>query len=167
MRALLLMRHAKSDWAAAFQSDHDRPLNARGRRSAALMGRFLSSLDLAPGRVITSTALRARTTVEIASEAGGWSCPIESTLAFYDSSPETVLGVVRQTTEATETLLIAGHEPVWSELVSDLIGGGRVRMVTASVAALGFEVGSWAEVAPGRGTLLWLVGPRQLAEWAP
>jgi phosphohistidine phosphatase len=35
---LYLMRHAKSDWHSAAQSDFDRPLNKRGSKDAARMG---------------------------------------------------------------------------------------------------------------------------------
>ena len=33
MKTLLLMRHAKSDWDADYESDHDRPLNDRGLKT--------------------------------------------------------------------------------------------------------------------------------------
>ena len=37
-RTLLIVRHAKSDWEAG-APDHERPLNARGRREAPELGR--------------------------------------------------------------------------------------------------------------------------------
>ena len=48
MKTLLLLRHGKSNWDAQYQLDHDRPLAKRGRKAAALMGRYLSALDEAP-----------------------------------------------------------------------------------------------------------------------
>jgi len=42
MKRLIFMRHAKSDWALGLP-DRDRPLNARGRRSAPVMGDWLRS----------------------------------------------------------------------------------------------------------------------------
>ncbi len=68
MKTLLLMRHAKSDWDADYESDHDRPLNDRGLKSARLMGRVLADEGLVPDLIISSTALRARTTAELATE---------------------------------------------------------------------------------------------------
>lgn len=167
MRTLFLMRHAKSDWDAPVGGDHERPLNSRGRKAAALMGRFFSRLELAPDLVVSSTAVRARTTVELAAEAGGWRAPIRLTRELYDSSPVVVLEVARQAPAEVERQLLAGHEPVWSELAGALIGGGQLRMATATVAAITFEIERWSEIAPGRGRLLWLIGPRQLAGWEP
>jgi len=39
-RRLIALRHAKSDWSGGV-ADHDRPLAGRGRREAALAGRWL------------------------------------------------------------------------------------------------------------------------------
>ena len=38
---LILMRHAKSSWDDLTLSDHERPLNKRGRASASAMGKWL------------------------------------------------------------------------------------------------------------------------------
>src|SRR3546814_19376386 len=65
MPELLLLRHAKSDWKDKTLGDFDRPLAARGRRAAALMGRLLAEEDLAPDLVLCSTARRAVETVEL------------------------------------------------------------------------------------------------------
>ena len=46
MKTLLLARHAKSDWGMPGLSDHDRPLNGRGRRDAPAMARRLADDDL-------------------------------------------------------------------------------------------------------------------------
>jgi len=62
MRTLYLMRHAKSSWDYPELSDHDRPLNARGRRDAPLMGRQLLSRDVSLDLILSSTAARALTT---------------------------------------------------------------------------------------------------------
>ena len=67
MHTLILLRHAKSDWSG-HEGDHDRPLAKRGRRQAPEAGRWLAanvdSIDLA----IVSTANRARSTWDLASD---------------------------------------------------------------------------------------------------
>ena len=61
-RRLILTRHAKSDWDDPLLADHDRPLNARGRRSARLLGDWLASRGYEPEEVLCSTAARCRQT---------------------------------------------------------------------------------------------------------
>ncbi len=162
MRTLLLMRHGKSDWKETGPDDHSRPLAKRGRGAARLMGRFLASCGQTPDLAIASSAERARATVELAAKAGAWRSPIRTERALYDAEPEAVLELVRAVDDRVERLLIAGHEPCWSALVSLLAGGGRVRFPTAAVACVIFEQASWAQVAAGQGELEWLVTPKLL-----
>lgn len=162
MKSVYLLRHAKSDWSSDYSTDHERPLSKRGRRAAATVGRFLAALDQAPEAVITSTAVRARATVELAADAGGWSCPVRHDEALYGGSTSDVLAAVRGAAPEPDRLLLAGHEPTWSTAVEGLAGGGSVRMVTASVARIDLPVESWEQVALGAGTLVWLVTPKLL-----
>ena len=162
MKTLLVMRHAKSDWGAAFGDDHERPLARRGVKAARRMGRFIAEAGVAPELILSSTAVRARMTAELAAAEGDWGCPIVTTGNFYASHAERVLETVWETGAGVERLLIAGHEPTWSTLVTWLIGGGRVRMPTAAVACLDLPHGGWGDLAPGTCELRWLVTPKTL-----
>lgn len=162
MRTLLVMRHAKSDWGAAFGSDHERPLVRRGVKAAGRMGRFLTDAGTAPDLILSSSAIRALTTAELAAEAGGWDCEIVTNRDLYASDPERVLEMVREINNGVERLLIAGHEPTWSTLVTWLTGGDRVRMPTAAVACLDLPHGGWIDLAPATCELRWLVTPKTL-----
>ncbi len=159
MRNLLVMRHAKSDRSPVAGGDRLRPLAPRGRRAAAEVGRFLSSVGLAPELVLCSPAERALRTIALASGAGGWTCPVREEACLYEAGPEEVLALVASAPDEVSRLLVAGHEPTLSELVERLIGGA-VRLPTGAVACIGFEVGRWSEIAAGQGVLLWLVGPK-------
>ena len=61
-RTLILTRHAKSSWDAPVASDHDRPLNKRGRKSAPAIGTWLKQNGWLPDEVISSTSARTRET---------------------------------------------------------------------------------------------------------
>lgn len=163
MRSLLLLRHAKSDRGAQYPSDHARPLNSRGRRAAAAMGRFLAAVDRVPALAVTSTAERARTTVELAMDAGEWECPLVETDDLYLSGPEEVLAVAATLPEDASPALLAGHEPTFSAVV-DLLTGARVDFVTGAVAAIDVHVERWASIRPGTGTLTFFVPPRLLTD---
>lgn len=158
MKTLLLMRHAKSDWDADYGDDHDRPLNERGTRSARLMGRVLADEGLEPAHVISSTALRARTTAELANEAGEWGARLSLERALYDEGPKGVLATVASTPDVARLMLV-GHQPTWSMLVAALTGE-RVEMKTATVAVIDLEVETWAGLANGTGTLRGILHPR-------
>jgi phosphohistidine phosphatase len=73
-----------------------------------------------------------------------------------------VLEVIGEIDNVVDRLLIAGHEPTWSSLVTWLIGGGTVRMPTAAVACLDLPHGDWIDLAPATCDLRWFVTPEML-----
>ena len=59
MARLLLLRHAKTERAAAGERDRDRKLTARGRADAPAIGAYMVRHRLLPDLVLTSPAARA------------------------------------------------------------------------------------------------------------
>jgi phosphohistidine phosphatase len=145
VKRLLVMRHAKSDWEVD-GSDHDRPLNARGLRSADGVGDLLARIGEVPDHAISSDAQRARTTTEMAVAAGNWSTEIESTRELYTCTVEVALEVAAKAPDV-ETLMLVGHQPTWGELVKALTGGD-VQMRTATVVGIDLPISSWTSL-PG------------------
>ncbi|MFQ5967090.1 MAG: histidine phosphatase family protein [Acidimicrobiia bacterium] len=162
MLSLILFRHGKSDRGAEYGSDHERPLAKRGIKASKAMGKWLADRELVPDRAVTSSALRARQSLELAAEAGGWDCEIEATDALYGVSAPDVIRLARNEPSSTSRLLFTGHEPAFSYVASLLIGGGSIRLPTAAMAGIEFDDASWSDVAPGGGRLLWLQVPRML-----
>ena len=148
MKTLVLVRHAKSSWGDDTLSDHDRPLDDRGLRDAPQMGRMLQLRGIRPDVLLTSSAVRARTTAElIAHELGDMAVTVDEDL--YASTPDTILGRVAEIDGGAEVVMVVAHDPGMSALAaqfSDLIEA----MPTAAVAQLEFEVESWGELAGAR-----------------
>ena len=71
MHRLILMRHAKTERAAASGLDRDRALTARGLSDAALMGRVLAEKKLRPDLALVSPSTRTRQTWDAVQEAFG------------------------------------------------------------------------------------------------
>jgi phosphohistidine phosphatase len=157
-KQLILFRHGKSDWDAEYEGDCDRPLAQRGIKAAKRMGRLLS--HAVPDWVITSSAVRAQATTELAMQAGGWDCSVQVTEQLYEASPDQVLAVVHQVPSAVNTLILVGHEPTGSTLTSQLIGGGQIRLPTAAMVCIEFESEAWSQIRKGQGTLIWLLQPK-------
>ena len=163
MKTLLLFRHAKSDWDADFDHDHDRPLSKRGLRAAKQMGSYLSAIGSPPARVVTSSAVRAVKTVELAAAAGRWKCEVEVDDRLYEADPGQVLNLIQEQSDPTDPLMLVGHEPAFSTIASLLIGGGHLHMPTAAVARIEFDADRWADVKAPDGRLVWLITPKLLA----
>ncbi|MFB3041695.1 MAG: histidine phosphatase family protein, partial [Candidatus Poribacteria bacterium] len=83
MKTLLILRHAKSSWEHPELTDHDRPLNKRGKRDAPRMGKLLRVQGLVPDLIMSSTAKRARSTAKTVARKSGYKEKVELTPAFY------------------------------------------------------------------------------------
>lgn len=163
MKTLILTRHAKSSWKDAGLSDHDRPLNERGRGDAPRMAAHLAANYPVPQHIVSSTALRAATTARSLAER--LACPAEN-LAYlprlYLADPATLLAVARELPDELDTVMLVGHNPGMTEFLNALTGAGIENLPTCGVARVGFEVASWRDMAPGVGRLLSLDVPRTL-----
>ena len=162
MKQLLIFRHAKSDWNTPYAFDHDRPLSRRGVAAAKRMGRFLDRLGQVPDQVISSSAVRAWRTVELAAQAGAWPCPLEATDDLYDTTSDEMLEIIRGCSDTNSRLLVAGHQPTCSTLAGRLIGSGQIRFPTAAMARIDLPRDRWGSVRWGGGRLVWFVTPKLL-----
>jgi phosphohistidine phosphatase len=162
MLSLILFRHGKSDWDAPFANDHERPLTGRGREAARLMGQLLAHTQQVPDLAVSSSAQRARDTLQIAARAGRWKCPMRIDSALYESPPADVLAWIRALEEKPELLLLTGHEPTWSGLAGRLVGKATLRVPTGAMLRIDFQQESWAEVEFESGELRWLVAPKMM-----
>lgn len=163
VKRIYVLRHGKSDWDADYGSDHDRPLKGRGVRAAQLMGRFLATADAVPDVVVSSSAVRALTTAQLAAEAGGWGCEVLVEPDLYGASRSRVLEEIHGLDPRFDSALLAGHEPTCSDVVGSLIGSAEIRFPTAALACIDFSLARWDAIELGRGRLVWLVTPKLLA----
>jgi len=113
---LLLMRHAKSSWSDGSLSDHERPLNKRGRRSATNIGAALYARGYAPDIIWSSDAKRTRETSMRLIRAIPGAQTVQYSSEFYHASASEVLRICGNTPEPDGTLMLLGHNPGWAEL---------------------------------------------------
>ncbi|NVK21967.1 MAG: histidine phosphatase family protein [Kangiellaceae bacterium] len=163
-KKLFIFRHGKSDWTAKFKTDHERPLAERGIQAAQLMGEHLTKIEQQPELVVSSTAKRALDTAHLAHEFGQWDCEIKSSRNLYLASVEEALEQIHAVSSDIERLMIVAHEPMCSELISELCFGAHVKFPTAAVACLKFRVDEWRQVKANKGQLTWLLTPKVLSK---
>lgn len=145
MKRLLILRHAKSSWNDASLDDWERPLNDRGRRDAPRVGEWLRDHARQPDVIITSDAVRARTTAEAVAKAAGYSREIVIEPSLYHATPKAVLDLLTAVRDEAQTVLIVGHNPGLEELVRQLTGEHHV-LATAALVELEVPIGHWSEL---------------------
>ena len=110
MHRLILMRHAKTERAAASGLDRDRALTQRGRDDALLMGRVLFEKGLRPDLALVSTATRTRQTWELIQEAFG-DVEVRMEPALYNAPADTLRRYVEEAEDQAGCLLVLAHNP--------------------------------------------------------
>ncbi|RLK48893.1 SixA phosphatase family protein [Microbacterium telephonicum] len=139
MRTLVLIRHAKSDWGDPGLADHDRPLNERGTRDAPAMARRLAESGIRPDVLLSSTAVRARTTAAAFGDALGLSPQLREDL--YGAPARALLDAAAET--GAETVVVVAHDPGMTVLAEQLSGGGIGHMPTGAVAVFRWDAADW------------------------
>lgn len=136
------MRHAKSSWGNPGLSDHERPLNKRGERDSRLMGSFLSGQDLVPDKIICSTAVRAKKSVEGLIETLPFANDIDYIRDLYHADVDTMLEQLQPLSDDIRVAMLVGHNPGMDEFL-DVICDELDHMPTAAVAEIEFDISSW------------------------
>ena len=153
MKTMLLMRHAKSSWKDQSLSDHDRPLNKRGRGDAPRMARLLIDKALVPAWVVTSSAKRARKTALAVVEQIVFEGELDVRDELYHAKPYEMLHVVRSLPDHADRILLVGHNPGMEDFVTYLTGGYET-MPTSAIARIDVPVTTWSDVAAGDAALV-------------
>lgn len=164
MKTLLILRHAKTQPDAP-AGDHARELTERGLRNAAAMGEYIKILTGTPDAIITSDATRARQTAQIVAEAVGFQAPLTVEPRIYGADLNILLALVRSILDEVDTAIIVGHNPGFEELAEALAGDHDegVRLPTAGLAAVAFDVERWDAARKGTGRLREVATPRTIA----
>jgi len=162
MKQLLLMRHAKSSWKDLSLSDHDRPLNPRGKADAPRMGEYLASLGLVPDVILCSTAKRAKQTARYLVTECSFDGLVFYYPALYHGGTEEFIEALEDLDEGIETAMIIGHNPGMEYSLEDFCGANEV-MPTAAIAYIQFEITTWQEIGTAdMGELVALWRPKEI-----
>tara|TARA_B110001454_G_scaffold179191_1_gene172326 strand:- start:149 stop:610 length:462 start_codon:yes stop_codon:yes gene_type:complete len=138
------MRHAKSSWKYHDLSDHERPLNKRGRKAAVKIAKELIRLEWIPNKLYSSDSTRTKET---------WAkmnkhikeVDVEFSHKFYHSKPKKIMKNIPDDLEH-ENIMILSHNPGCADFLEYLCGEWYT-MPTAATALLTIKdsTKSWKE----------------------
>jgi len=161
---IYLLRHgiAVERETRGFEDDFTRPLTPKGRRqlrkSAAAIKKLTSKFDL----ILSSPLVRAKQTAEIVAKELKCKKRLRFTNALAPGGLASIL--IRQMSrekEAPGNVLLVGHEPDLSGLVSLLVTGGKgmqIEFKKGALCKLEADVLRDGQCA----TLVWFLTPKQM-----
>ena len=163
MKSVILFRHAEAAWLADTGRDHDRVLSSNGIETAKKMGQYLSKEKNIPELVISSTAIRAKTTAEIAIKSGRWKSGFQLEGGIYGGDPQYLLNLVQTQQEKIASICFVGHEPNLSNFLVCATENSYKIFPTASMTKIDFNVDNWKNITFGFGTVDWTLLPNKIS----
>ena len=152
---ILLIRHAKSSWKEPGLSDHDRPLNKRGKHDAPMMAKVVKNAGIKPDTLISSTAVRARKTAEDFAEV--FEIEKKNILLsedIYLGDVSDIMNRLRSVKDEFNTVFLFAHNPGITDFANTLCNTDILNIPTCGVFHAQIPSSNWKEIEPGTGKLV-------------
>jgi phosphohistidine phosphatase len=155
---LYLLRHAIAEDHSPTGRDADRALTQEGREKLHRVMKRAAAAGVSPSLIISSPYKRGLETAEIAASELKYKREIlRAGSLIPDSSPPSVWSEIREHRNEP-SILLAGHEPLFSATVAFLLGSTQA-MVDFRKAAL-VRIDLHAFGAQPQGVLQWMLTPK-------
>ena len=157
---LYILRHAIAveRGTPGYKKDSDRPLTKEGEAKMRQIAEAMLGMELKFDLILSSPFIRARQTAQIVADELGEEVTFSESLTPGSNAVELIREI---NDEKPQRLLLVGHEPDLSQLISVLISGGTeniIELKKGGLCKLSCEKLSFGRCA----TLNWLLTPRQL-----
>ena len=155
MKTLFLLRHAKSSWDYPRLRDFERPLAGRGNRDAPVMGRRFLERGAKVDCIISSPAVRARSTALLMAEAIGF--PVDDVASnpdLYFCGTAMYLKAASLVDENCEFAMLVGHNPTITDFANEMTNAGIANIPTCGLVEMSLPIDHWREIGPGIATLV-------------
>lgn len=153
MKKLYIIRHAKSSWKDLYLDDFERPLNKRGKQNAPFMGDKLKDKNIVPDIIISSPALRAKTTAKIIAKKVKYNKKILFNDNVYESSPIILHKILIKIDDKNSIVFLFGHNPELNMLAEDYVKFDE-NIVTCGVVEIEFDCDKWTEISAENAKLI-------------
>jgi len=163
MKKLIFVRHGKAEDPSSGISDFERSLTLKGKIISRVMGKKLRHIEKSSVKIISSPAFRAIETALIFALEFGIEPEkiILNSNIYYKMNLRNLPEIFSGAGENCETIILFGHNPSFTEIVSSLCKEGCDFMPKTSVAGISFDILRWTEVKQKSGKLEYFLKPEK------
>jgi phosphohistidine phosphatase len=158
LKTLLILRHARSSLKSSNSSDHDRPLDELARQDALRVGKLLRNKELVPDFIVSSTALRAKSTADLVAKGCRYAGEVVLEQLLYHAKPIDYMKVLERLSDIHERVLLVGHNPTVEDAIEMLIGSPDTTMSPCTLAHLDLPIQKWSDLRQGNNFGAELIG---------
>jgi phosphohistidine phosphatase len=155
---LYLLRHGIAEDRSATGRDADRELTEEGRAKLHRVLKRAATAGVEPSLIISSPYKRAVETAEIAASELKYKGELLLKGALTpDSSPPSIWSEIREHRDEP-SILLAGHEPLFSATVAWLLGSTHAMVEFKKAALVRIDIHTFG--AQPQGILQWMLTPK-------
>ena len=149
------MRHGDAGDRRSWEGDDaDRPLSELGIERTTAAAEHFAHTRFHPTKILTSPLARAVQTANIVAEILGIEDLVEVDYRLaHDFDIRMLRRILKEHAEETKLLLV-GHEPSFSTVIEEVMGGGSIVLKKGGVARVDID-----HITPPSGRLIWLDAP--------
>ena len=165
VKDVCFVRHAKSNWDHPGLDDFDRPLDARGLRDAPVMAHNMKKLGLIPDFILTSGAVRAKTTAIFFQKEfnlGPEQFKVDNSI--YEATTETVYRAIREIPDEVRFLYVFGHNPTFTYIANSIAGVHIDNVPTCGIVHAQFISQTWKKFDPAHCGFIGFHYPKQYSK---
>ncbi len=163
MKHIYILRHAKSSWKNLRLTDHERPLNPRGRRDAPAMAAHLKNLNIEISAIYSSTSQRTRETIVPFIESQGLPLDkIHYEKDLYHGMPQDYEYIIQNLESTQDHIMVVGHNPGITTIADRCSKAYIDNVPTCGFLILQTEINDWQSFSFYNCTLVNMIIPKSL-----
>jgi len=160
MKTLYIMRHGKAE-EGFDKADYKRKLISKGIKRNKKIGGLLKEKNVTFDIVICSNATRTIETAEYMADLFQFpKADIQELSRFYLAPVSVMLDTFYSLDNAISSVLVVGHNPGISELVTTLSGQLVDWMPTSSLMAIEIDTDKWEEISNASTKIAFYLSPK-------
>jgi phosphohistidine phosphatase len=152
-KILYVLRHGEARPGIGVRGDFLRELTTDGRQQLTRLAQYLKSKDFKVDLILVSPAKRTQQSLEILTSTLAIKNNQETHDEIFDAEPQKLLEIINNINQPTNHLLLVGHNPGISSLVSFVSGQNYISMKPGMMAVLEILVDDWKLVGGNTGVL--------------
>ncbi|MFD2035952.1 SixA phosphatase family protein [Belliella marina] len=149
-KLLVVLRHGEADFSFGNGADFQRELNQNGIDQLHRIKVLFEKTGIKPDKIIASAAIRTTQTANIIAADLDQSI-IQYSHEIYEAEASELFKVISGVDNAIACLMIIGHNPGVSALVSSITDQGYINMQTGMLAIVELTVDCWSLLGIGTG----------------
>lgn len=165
MKTLYIVRHAKSSWDSPGNADHERPLLEKGKKRTKRVIDYLLENKVQVDLIISSHAVRARSTANIIANALHYpENEIQISANVYHGDLDSLFNIFYDLSDNIHSLMLVGHNPTFTTFANNFLDKEIDWLPTSGIVCIEFDTDKWEQLPLADKKTKFVISPKLMKE---